>query len=455
MARESSCWASNVFRARPPRAHEWAPLDRLWRSKRLLLDACVASECDVEVLEASLVMAAPVLSGVMARWPAMASSWEPKDGTTVSLREMAMALLLWNSIGGMVYLTGVIRWRQIAQVVMGWWRRNSSQGSLGNVCSGLAVTMAASALWWSCRKLLRWLHELRKIEVVEHFPQTSSEDVVSEEDLADFKNKAFQTTGKGWEKIVDKGEGSVIYTAWRMAQSSGPTLYLSRTVLEGISAPTMREFYLDDGNRNKWDPCHSQSTSLNEHRGCDFVRWIRKYPCVSPREYIIARRSWDEDGALYTITKSAEHPLATDPPRGMRRVNSFYSSWCVREIDSTLRPGTKATEVTLLHAEDLGVSESLARFVIRQGLWTFVKKMTPAVNEYHKRRTEGAGNLEGRHAAINKISDRSQLPPANKRKVLVSAVGAVAVASGVGVPLAGATYLAALAVAGQARGGRR
>mmetsp|Transcript_11070 Transcript_11070/g.68160 ORF Transcript_11070/g.68160 Transcript_11070/m.68160 type:complete len:401 (+) Transcript_11070:131-1333(+) len=399
-------------------------------------------------------MAASVLGGVLARWPTMASSWEPKDGTTVSFREMAMALLLWNSIGGMVYLTGVIRWRQIAQVVMGWWRRNSSQGSLGNLCSGLAVTMVASALWWSCRKLLRWMHDIRQIKTVEESVKEPSGDAVSEKDLEDFKNKAFQTAGKGWEKIVDKGEGSVIYTAWRIGQSAGPTLYLSRTVLEGISASTMREFYLDDKYRNNWDPCHSESTVLQKHGGCNFVRWIRKYPCVSPREYIIARRNWEEDGALYTITKSAEHPAAVDPPRGMRRVNSFYSSWCVREVESELRPGTKATEVILLHAEDLGVSESLARFVIRQGLWTFVKKMTPAVNEYHRRRMDEAGELDTRCGAGERASKLSQAPVAGRRKVLVSAVGAAAVASGVGVPLAGATYLAALAVAGQARGKR-
>ena len=116
---------------------------------------------------------------------------------------------------------------------------------------------------------------------------------------------------------------------------------------------------------------------------CQVVHWLRTFPFsfISQREYVIGRRVWQQDGALYGITKAINHPKAP-PVNGIVRMDVFYSMWRSRTIPDPKDPSRPACETVLLHHEQFKISENLSRFAVRHGMTGFVKKMGPAVMEF-------------------------------------------------------------------------
>ncbi|CAN1779338.1 hypothetical protein LINPERHAP1_LOCUS14715 [Linum perenne] len=110
----------------------------------------------------------------------------------------------------------------------------------------------------------------------------------------------------------------------------------------------------------------------------------------SDREYIIGRRIWESDRTYYCVTKGV--PCTSVPRRNKpRRVDLYYSSWCIRAVESKRGNGQMtACEVLLFHYEDMGIPWEIAKLGVRQGMWGAVKKIEPGLRKYQKEREAGA-----------------------------------------------------------------
>lgn len=221
---------------------------------------------------------------------------------------------------------------------------------------------------------------------------------VSTADLQTFRDVIEHDSGPAWEQMLQKTWDGCSYTAWRRSLPSGKTEYKSVTLSEDATAQEFMDFYLDDDVRPKWDGMISEHQLLEsahdkKHR-CQVVRWLRSFPFafLSRREYVIARRLFpgDDPNTLYGITKSVEHPAAP-PLQGIVRMSTFYSMWRSRTLPCPRGSGRPMCETTLLHFEDFGIPENLARFTVRHGMAGFVGKMVPEVKEFVKERRTRCG----------------------------------------------------------------
>lgn len=230
-----------------------------------------------------------------------------------------------------------------------------------------------------------------------------SEQVVCVDELRELRTKTSavvtdaELARDGWELMMDKETDSMVYRAWRRDLQDGLTEYRSSTLVKGVRPHEMNELYLDDENRLNWDFCFRDYNVLSESSsssgGGDIVRWVRKFPVCSFRDYVLARRCFvvekDDEGSVYTITRSTEHP---DAPRQEKphRVDRFYSSWLCR---NARWPGSRepATETVLIHCEDIGIPRDIAKFVVKQGMWRMVLKIEEAVRAYVTERAARGG----------------------------------------------------------------
>jgi hypothetical protein len=214
---------------------------------------------------------------------------------------------------------------------------------------------------------------------------------VTSADLETFKDAVERGAGPAWQEMLRKEWPGCSYVAFRRTLASGKTEYKSVTVSEDATAQEFMDFYLDDDERPAWDgmiTSHSlleAPPALAPHRA-QVVRWLRSFPFafISRREYVIARRVFQggDDGALYAITRSVDHPAAPRAEEGLVRMESYYSMWRSRTVPCPRGTARPAAETTLLHFEDFGVPEHLARFAVRHGMAGFVGKMVPRVEAF-------------------------------------------------------------------------
>ncbi|KAI4340950.1 hypothetical protein MLD38_025737 [Melastoma candidum] len=198
--------------------------------------------------------------------------------------------------------------------------------------------------------------------------------------------------GPEWMHIMDRYTLTMSYQAWRRDPKMGPPQYRSRTVFEDASPELVRDFFWDDEFRPKWDEMLSYSATVQEcpTTGTMVVHWIRKFPFFcSDRDYIIGRRIWECGRSYFCVTKGV--PCPTIPKRdGPRRVDLYYSGWCIRSVESGKTPGQMtACEVILFHYEDMGIPNEIAKLGVRQGMWGAVKKIEPGLRTYQKLRLSG------------------------------------------------------------------
>lgn len=222
---------------------------------------------------------------------------------------------------------------------------------------------------------------------------------VTTADLEFCRDAIERDVGPSWERMFEKHWDGCTYTAFRRSLPNGKTEYKSTTIYENSTAQEFMDFYLDDDMRPKWDGMISEHQLLEsahdtKHR-CQVVRWVRSFPFafISRREYVIARRMFrlSEDlkmgsgETLYGITKGIDHPAA---PRcsDLVRMSTFYSMWRSRTVPCPKGSDNPACETTLLHFEDFGIPENLARFAVRKGMAGFVSKMVPYVGIFVKER---------------------------------------------------------------------
>ncbi|KAH7668311.1 START domain-containing proteins involved in steroidogenesis/phosphatidylcholine transfer protein [Dioscorea alata] len=240
-----------------------------------------------------------------------------------------------------------------------------------------------------------------KVEPTE-FPPRSTEMglgsrklAVMDEDL-EYLHRLVELTDGGpvWLPMMERSLPSFSYQAWRRDPESGPPQYRSKTIFEDATPEIVRDLFWDDEFRlsNKWDDMLIYHSTLEECpiTGTMVVHWLRKFPFFcSDREYIIGRRIWKFGNTYYCVTKG--DPNASVPRRNKpRRVDLYYSSWCIRPAESIRGNGQRtACEVLLFHYEDMGIPWEIAKLGVRQGMWGCVKKIEPGLRAYQIARRSG------------------------------------------------------------------
>ncbi|XVF10282.1 hypothetical protein REPUB_Repub07fG0169300 [Reevesia pubescens] len=219
-------------------------------------------------------------------------------------------------------------------------------------------------------------------------------DYVTDEDL-EYLCKLVEEKdgGPAWIQMMDRSAPTMGYQAWRRDPETGPPQYRSRTVFDDATPEMVRDFFWDDEFRLKWDDMLVSATTMEEcpTTGTMVVHWVRKFPFFcSDREYVIGRRIWESGRSYYCVTKGV--PYESVPRKNKpRRVDLYYSSWCIRAVESRKGDGQlTACEVLLFHYEDMGIPWEIAKLGVRQGMWGAVKKIDRGFCAYQKERASGA-----------------------------------------------------------------
>ncbi|XP_076886868.1 uncharacterized protein LOC143536849 [Bidens hawaiensis] len=182
-----------------------------------------------------------------------------------------------------------------------------------------------------------------------------------------------------WKTVVDKRNDSLSYSVkCCKPKDGGPLKYLSTTTFYHCSRDTLRDFYMDNFYRKEWDKTlilHHQ-LQIDDTNGTEIGRIIKKFPLLTPREYVLAWRIWQgTDGAYYCYSKECDHPLA---PRQNKyvRVGLYRSGWRIREA------GRNACQIKMVHQEDAGLNVEMAKMIFAKGIWSYVCKTDNALRKY-------------------------------------------------------------------------
>lgn len=224
--------------------------------------------------------------------------------------------------------------------------------------------------------------------IVQKTPETPNfaSSAVSEQDLLELHRRLNgREGGLPWDIMMERSAPGMTYQAWRRDPQDGPTEYKSCTIFEDFTPELVKDFYWDDEFRSVWDDMLIYSKVLEESvdTGADIAHWVRKFPFFcSDREYILGRRIFKVEDTFYCITKAV--PYGAVPRRDKPlRVDTYYSSWCIRAAESIKNKGQMtACEVMFFHAEDMHIPKRIAKIGIRQGMWGCVRKMEPVLRKY-------------------------------------------------------------------------
>ncbi|XP_062110956.1 uncharacterized protein LOC133822594 [Humulus lupulus] len=212
-------------------------------------------------------------------------------------------------------------------------------------------------------------------------PQFGISEIVSDADLLFLVKNLDEKNGENdkWESVVDKRNVHLSYSAKCCKSKDVPLKYLSVTVFENCSTELLRDFYMDNDYRKQWDRTivEHQQLQVDENNGIEIGCTIKKFPLLTPREYILAWRLWEgKDNTFYCFIKECEHPMAPKQKKYVR-VSVFRSGWQIRKV-----PGRNACEIRMFHQEDAGLNVEMAKLVFAKGIWSYVCKMDSALRKY-------------------------------------------------------------------------
>ncbi|KAG4158191.1 hypothetical protein ERO13_D02G105300v2 [Gossypium hirsutum] len=211
--------------------------------------------------------------------------------------------------------------------------------------------------------------------------QSRTLEVVSDSDLKFLIDNLDEKRNEdeNWENVIDKKNNFLSYKAKCCKSKDRPLKYLSTAVFESCSPELLRDFYMDNDYRKQWDKTILDHVQLQVYTtsGVEIGRTLKKFPLLTPREYILAWRLWEgKDTTLYCFIKDCEHPSA---PRQKKyvRVEYFRSGWQIRKV-----PGRDASEIRMFHQEDAGLNVEMAKLAFAKGAWSFLCKMDNALRNY-------------------------------------------------------------------------
>lgn len=89
--------------------------------------------------------------------------------------------------------------------------------------------------------------------------------------------------------------------------------YLSTTVFEDCSPEVLRDFYMDNEYRKQWDKTvvEHEQLQVDSNSGIEIGRTIKKFPLLTPREYVLAWRLWEGKDKFYCFIKVTQSILYT------------------------------------------------------------------------------------------------------------------------------------------------
>ncbi|KAL3632790.1 hypothetical protein CASFOL_025774 [Castilleja foliolosa] len=266
---------------------------------------------------------------------------------------------------------------------MEFWRENKMAGAGdGDGCTW-TWTLAVVLFIFTCRLLTSRFRSLfrRRPSSISISVKPKTDDarlrisgIVSDLDLKNLINDLDEKNDNTriWENVIDKSNNSISY-------QDGPLKYMSLTTFEDCSVELLLRFYMDNSYRMQWDKTVVQhhQLQLDHGSGTEFGRTIKKFPFLTPREYVLAWRVWQgKDGSFYCFNKECEHPLAPKE-KGYVRVAVFRSGWRIRKV-----PGRNACEIRVVHQEDAGLNVEMAKVAFAKGIWSYVRKMDDALRKY-------------------------------------------------------------------------
>lgn len=186
-----------------------------------------------------------------------------------------------------------------------------------------------------------------------------------------------------WETVLEKKNDNVSYKAKCCdPKDGGPTKYISTTTFENCTTELLRDFYMDNEFRKKWDKTvveHHQ-LEIDRENGIEIGRTIKKFPFLTPREYVLAWRIWEgKEKGFYCLIKACGHPLAAKQSKYIR-VEFYFSGWHIRNVQ-----GRDACEIKMVHQEDAGLKREMAKLVFSKGIWSYVCKMEANLRKYAQR----------------------------------------------------------------------
>ncbi|KAF5191243.1 Polyketide cyclase/dehydrase and lipid transport superfamily protein [Thalictrum thalictroides] len=196
---------------------------------------------------------------------------------------------------------------------------------------------------------------------------------------------------------------------------NGPLTYMSVTIFENCSVERLRDFYMDNEYRLQWDKTmvdHKQ-LQIDETNGTEVGRTVKKFPLLTPREYVLAWRLWEgKDNTFYCFTKECEHTLA---PRLKKyvRVGHFRSGWRIRKV-----PGRNACEIKMVHQEDAGLNVEMAKLVFSKGIWSYVNKMDAALQKHNPTSTHQSTAVMTAVTLMQKVPQELDATTTNSRDLL-------------------------------------
>ncbi|CAL9073258.1 unnamed protein product [Musa acuminata var. zebrina] len=257
---------------------------------------------------------------------------------------------------------------------------------------GWATVVVMLLVSW---KLLRLFFYCRRPVAISgaYFRGSSSARVSNLITDADLRDLMISLEGKPkrnerWEDLIDKTSNLVSYKAKFFRPKDGPLKFYSITTFEKCSAELLRDFYMDNQYRRKWDNIviHHEQLQVDENSGTEIGRCIKKFPLLTPKEYILAWRVWEgKDKTFYCFTKDCEHPMPVRQNKYVR-VGFLRSGWRIRKgkqiFLSVTVPGRDACEMTLVHQEDAGINIEMVKLGFAKGVWSYVSKMNNALREY-------------------------------------------------------------------------
>uniref|UniRef100_A0A1J3HJP2 START domain-containing protein n=1 Tax=Noccaea caerulescens TaxID=107243 RepID=A0A1J3HJP2_NOCCA len=211
--------------------------------------------------------------------------------------------------------------------------------------------------------------------------QSRISTLVSDEDLKGLIEKLEERNEDAeiWENIIQKSNPRVSYTAKSCKpKDGGPMKYLSTTVFEDCSAEVLRDFYMDNEYRTQWDKTvvEHEQLQVDNNNGIEIGRTIKKFPLLTPREYVLAWRLWEGKDKFYCFIKECDHSMVPQQ-RKYVRVSYFRSGWRVRKVS-----GRNACEIHMFHQEDAGLNVEMAKLAFSKGIWSYVCKMENALRKY-------------------------------------------------------------------------
>ncbi|KAI9087297.1 hypothetical protein K1719_030767 [Acacia pycnantha] len=252
----------------------------------------------------------------------------------------------------------------------------------------LIVLFILLMLWQFRRFFLAYSSPSKSVLVSDSFQRLNSKfrisEFVTDEDLKflmDNLDGKFHESDK-WETVTDKSNKNLSYYAKCCKPKDGPLKYLSMTMFNEVSFEVLRDFYLDNDYRKQWDKTvvEHEQLQVDKSSGVEVGRTIKKFPLLSPREYVLAWKLWEgRDKTFYCFIKECQHPLAPYH-RKYVRVKFFRSGWRIRKV-----PGRNACEITMFHQEDAGLNTEMAKLAFKGGIWSYVCKMDKALRGYSSR----------------------------------------------------------------------